>query len=651
MKNVSITLKFFTILGLLGTFILASTSFSMMRLNEVKNGYDRQANGITAAAAVITSAKLSLVSARGDLAQLMMQTTPAGNQAAMDALSSDNADFDQMMSTAALDSPEDATQIASLQAKADTLLGQTCAPVVKLAAAATTAGANAAAQTAYLNTCFPAFQDVESAIAITRAHMLAKSTATMVALSGRAATTIYLTFGIILLGLCLVAVVSYFAIRSWLIAPIVALLADMKTLAAGNYMVDVYGRDRRDEIGLMSQAVQSFKSAGIEKLRLQAEADIARNAAAVTRDMAEAERMEAAAKLELVVNSLAVGLQKLSAGDLVFRLTTQFDTAYEQLRVDFNRAMEMLHTTVQAIAVNAQGVRSGAAEITQASDDLSRRTEQQAASLEQTAAALDEITATVKKSAEGAQEARSLVTNATADAERSGDVLRDTVAAMSGIETSSRQIGNIIGVIDEIAFQTNLLALNAGVEAARAGDAGRGFAVVATEVRALAQRSADAAKEIKSLISASSEQVDMGVRLVNETGTSLQRIAEQIAKLNALIAQIAASAQEQSTGLNQVNTAVNQMDQVTQQNAAMVEQSTAASHNLASEAEELARLISQFQTGGVLHLKATLVKKPTPRPAGKMRVAAAVKFKPAAMGGAKPYGEPLHASAEQWDEF
>src|SRR6202007_3390838 len=179
---------------------------------------------------------------------------------------------------------------------------------------------------------------------------------------------------------------------------------------------------------------------------------------------------------------------------------------------------------MQSIAANAQGVRSGAEEITQASDDLSRRTEQQAASLEETAAALDEITATVRRTAEVANEARDLVSTSKTDAERSGDVVRQTVGAMDGIETSSRQIANIIGVIDEIAFQTNLLALNAGVEAARAGDAGKGFAVVAQEVRELAQRSARAAKEIKDLITASNAQVHAGVQLVDDTGKALETI-------------------------------------------------------------------------------------------------------------------------------
>ncbi len=175
---------------------------------------------------------------------------------------------------------------------------------------------------------------------------------------------------------------------------------------------------------------------------------------------------------------------------------------------------------------------------------------------------------------------------------------------MGGIELSSKKISNIIGVIDEIAFQTNLLALNAGVEAARAGDAGRGFAVVATEVRALAQRSADAAREIKLLISESNTQVSKGVRLVGETGNSLNRIVEQISKLNGLLIEMAASTLEQSSGLSQVNIAVTQMDQVTQQNAAMVEESTAASHGLAKEAEELARLINQFEIGEILQASA-----------------------------------------------
>ncbi|TAL31454.1 methyl-accepting chemotaxis protein [Phenylobacterium sp.] len=379
--------------------------------------------------------------------------------------------------------------------------------------------------------------------------------------------------------------------------PVAAMTNAMGKLASGDTNVDVPAVGRKDEVGRMAAAVQHFKDAAIEKARVEADANEHRRSAEALRQQSDEERAATAAEQARVVEGLAQGLDRLAAGVLTFRLNEAFPSHYEQLRADFNRAMDTLQTTMREVTVNATAVRSGAGEITSASDDLSRRTEQQAASLEETAAALDQITATVRKTAEGAAQSREAVGAAKGDAERSGVVVRDAVAAMSEIEGSAKQIGQIIGVIDEIAFQTNLLALNAGVEAARAGDAGKGFAVVASEVRALAQRSAEAAKEIKSLISASSQQVERGVGLVGETGKVLERIVSQVTQISGAVAEIAASAQEQATGLQQVNTAINQMDQVTQQNAAMVEQATAASHALASESEALTRLISRFDTG------------------------------------------------------
>jgi methyl-accepting chemotaxis protein len=295
------------------------------------------------------------------------------------------------------------------------------------------------------------------------------------------------------------------------------------------------------------------------------------------------------------VEQIGVGLSKLAEGDLEHRIETEFIPAFEPLRVDFNASLGALERSLMAVRDNTDAIRAGAGEISTAADDLSQRTEQQASSLEETAAALEEITATVKKTAEGAKHARDIVSTAKVDADKSGEVVREAMAAMTAIDKSSKQISEIIGVIDEIAFQTNLLALNAGVEAARAGDAGRGFAVVASEVRALAQRSAQAAKEIKGLISASTAQVDQGVRLVTKTGDALGRIVTQVVEINTVVTDIAASAQEQSTGLDQVNTAVNQMDQVTQKNAAMVEEMTAAAHGLAGESEELGQLVARYQ--------------------------------------------------------
>ncbi len=349
------------------------------------------------------------------------------------------------------------------------------------------------------------------------------------------------------------------------------------------------------------------------------------------------------------VGEVTSALRHLAENDLTHRLDRPFAPSFEELRADFNRSAETVTRTMADIGAVAGTILSGSREISTASDDLSRRTEQQAASLEQTAAALDEITATLKKSTESAVHVREVVGSANKDAERSGQVVRQAVAAMGAIASSSREIGQIIGVIDEIAFQTNLLALNAGVEAARAGDAGRGFAVVASEVRALAQRSADAAKEIKGLISASAHQVTEGVTLVGDTGQVLDRIVAQIAEINGFMADMTASGQEQSTALQQVNTAINQMDQVTQQNATMVEQTTAASHALAQEASRLTGLVGQFRMAS--EPEAPYAPAPVRARADARAVATPVRaMRNVGRGGAvrKPQ---VRAETEEWSEF
>jgi methyl-accepting chemotaxis protein len=363
------------------------------------------------------------------------------------------------------------------------------------------------------------------------------------------------------------------------------------------------------------------------------------------RMQSEAERLRTAEEQEEVVSNLAASLKRMAQGDLTARISAQFLGRYAQIKDDFNAAIDSLREAMSGITATTGGLRAGADEISSASDDLSRRTEQQAASLEQTAAALDEITATVRRSAAGAKQASTAASGARTDAARSGDVMRDAVAAMGEIEQSSGQITQIIGVIDEIAFQTNLLALNAGVEAARAGEAGRGFAVVAQEVRALAQRSAEAAKEIKTLIASSTSQVERGVKLVGDTGQALTGIVTKIAEIDVLISEIATSSQEQATGLNEVNTAVNQMDQVTQQNAAMVEEATAAAANLKTEAGELERLVSRFQTGAPA---ARLERAQPGRHAPAANPVARAQAKIAAF--ARP-GGATQAAAQAWEEF
>ncbi|ACB95426.1 methyl-accepting chemotaxis protein [Beijerinckia indica] len=388
-----------------------------------------------------------------------------------------------------------------------------------------------------------------------------------------------------------------FLIRKQITVLLQRLAANTKALAAGDLNVAVEAQTRSDEIGELARALQIFKdnSLTLEKTRrdnLALEAS-----AAEERQRNEAARQKAAAYQTEVVRSLSRELERIATGDMTAFIEENFSSDYAKLRDDFNISVQHMRQSIAAIQSHMRAIRSGTSEISSATDDLSRRTEQQAASLEETAAALDEITATVKKTAEGATHARDVVSTAKADADKSGAVVAEAIKAMGGIEQSSAQIGQIIGVIDEIAFQTNLLALNAGVEAARAGEAGRGFAVVASEVRALAQRSAEAAKEIKTLIQASSTQVNQGVDLVGETGKALDRIVAQVSEINRIVAEIAASAHEQATGLHQVNTAINQMDQITQQNAAMVEETTAAAHALMRESEELAQRIDRFEIG------------------------------------------------------
>ena len=299
-----------------------------------------------------------------------------------------------------------------------------------------------------------------------------------------------------------------------------------------------------------------------------------------------------------VMEALRVALHQLSQGDLTAPITAAVADEYDGVKSDFNLALERLRTAMQGVMENAALIRGEAAEIAGAAGDLSRRTERQAATLEQTAAALDQLTTSVKSAADGAARANQMIGEAKSKAETGGVVVKRAVEAMGAIESSSARIAKITSVIDGIAFQTNLLALNAGVEAARAGEAGRGFAVVASEVRALAQRSSEAAREISDLISDSGNHVKMGVKLVADTGDALRAIVTSVSDISVQVSDIALSARQQSTGLAEINAAVNQLDQVTQQNAAMFEQTTAASHALTSEAEALSRAMGLFNSGG-----------------------------------------------------
>jgi methyl-accepting chemotaxis protein len=397
----------------------------------------------------------------------------------------------------------------------------------------------------------------------------------------------------------------------------------MGELARGNLHAHVPNADQRDEIGELAEAMTAFKN-----------------------QLAAAEEAKEK-QTEAIVSSIGTGLDHLAKGDLTHRVTAELTGAFAKLKDDFNTAMTRLQDTVKKVLASTHQIDNNASEISTASDDLSRRTEQQAASLEETAAALEEITATVKKTATNAKDASHSVAGAKDAAENGGLVVETAVKAMDAIAQSSKQITDIIGVIDEIAFQTNLLALNAGVEAARAGEAGKGFAVVASEVRALAQRSSEAAKQIKALINTSSEQVGSGVKYVGETGAALKRIVEQVLQINSLVREMAQAAEQQSTGIEEVNSAVGQMDQVTQQNAAMVEEATAAARNMAGETKALTELIAFFSVGEThFAAPAATAKRPASRP-----VATSPATRPVARTQAAPARKPAEEPSDDWTEF
>ncbi|MDH7801670.1 MULTISPECIES: methyl-accepting chemotaxis protein [unclassified Rhizobium] len=446
-------------------------------------------------------------------------------------------------------------------------------------------------------------------------------------------------------------ILALFVASRGITTPIARLRARMVSLAGGETAAEIDGMDRKDEVGQMAVAVQVFRENAIERIRLEQETEANRSLSEKDRIEREKQKASEAADVKFAVDNLAAGLSRLSDGDVSYRIGQPFTATLDGVRNDFNMSAEKLQSALTRVAQNAGGIGAGANEIKSAADDLAKRTEQQAAAVEETAAALEEITTTVKDSTKRAQEAGLIVSRAKAGAEQSGEVVRRAVVAMEQISKSANEISNIIGVIDEIAFQTNLLALNAGVEAARAGEAGKGFAVVAQEVRELAQRSANAAKEIKALITTSNDQVQQGVQLVGDTGKALATIVTEVQEINRHVVSIVESAQEQSSGLQQINTAVNQMDQDTQKNAAMVEETNAASHNLAKEVASLNQLLAQFKLADAAYQQKS---QPAPvRNAGRddKYVASPVRALGRKIASAFSGNAAVDTSKDDWQEF
>ncbi|MCF1434981.1 HAMP domain-containing protein [Agrobacterium vitis] len=445
-----------------------------------------------------------------------------------------------------------------------------------------------------------------------RSNAIADSQLTMIALLSTAAISIVLGVA-----------VSTLIARRGIVNPIRLLTDNMNRIAKGALGDAIPGTERGDEIGEMARALEIFRANRLQMQEMEAQeaalnsqskdlqssiSSIVASAAAgnfsqrITKSYEDADLQRFASSVNELVANVDLGVTEvrrviaaLSSSDLTQDMRGNFQGAFAELQSNVNHAMATLREAMQSIRGASGTITDNSGELSSAANQLARRTEQQAAALEETAAALEEITTTVRTSTERAHEANQMVEQTRNSAGKSGEIVRSAIDAMGRIEQSSQKISQIISVIDEIAFQTNLLALNAGVEAARAGEAGRGFAVVAQEVRELAQRSANAAREIKALINTSADEVKGGVSLVLSTGEALNEIVGLVDHVNGHVASIARAAQEQSAALAEINTSVNHMDQMTQQNAAMVEETTAASQVLASESRQLLVQLERFR--------------------------------------------------------
>ncbi|MGC2854324.1 methyl-accepting chemotaxis protein [Novispirillum sp. DQ9] len=449
--------------------------------------------------------------------------------------------------------------------------------------------------------------------------------------------------------LVLVTIGVSLLIQRSIVGPLRGLTGTMGRLAKGETSIDIPGAGTRSEIGAMADAVRVFRDNAIRVREMETAARLNEEKAAAEKkrllDQVAAENARIEAEIAAVVDaagrgefdqrmaldgkqgfhrSLAEGMNRvvglvdgavaelggclsaLADGDLDRRMVGAYQGDLERLKVDYNSAVSTLSDTVRAVAATAEVVRTATGEIAAGTEDLADRTEQQASNLQETAAAMEELTATVRQNADNARQANQLSAAARTAAERGGETVSKAIAAMSEIEESSHRISDIVSLIQEIAFQTNLLALNASVEAARAGEVGKGFAVVASEVRALAQRSSEASKDIKGLIEESGRQVGQGVELVNAAGGTLTDIVTSVKKVADIVAEISSASQEQSTGLEQINTAVTNMDEMTQQNAALVEETTAAAQSLRDQAGELTHRLQAFQASATASASTTM---------------------------------------------
>ena len=596
-SDVGILWKILTVVGLLAAATVAGTVFSTHGMRFIDDRYGDLLDGYGRANLAMARANRNLVYVDRSLYRLLAESSEDKKKdASQEALDSVGF-FQKQIKSATKALPSDASEIGESGKRLGAIMTQDCADVLTLGASVKP-GDSAAATAKMQAACDPALNKAMIDISALTNKLLKASDAASDATLEVTNSTIRETYEFVAAALALILAGAIYLAIAGITKPIRAIAGTLDMMSRGEMDRDIPGAERRDEVGMIARAALQFRDQSRETLRVRQSAAEAAQREAARAEQDSLEKTRAAAELTSVVERLGAGLRNLADGDLSTKLEGEFAGAYAKLRDDFNLALDKLSEAIASVSQSARIVESGSQHLLSASSELASRAERQAGTLQESSAAMRDLAEAVTQTAEASTTTKDIISAAQIEATDSIIVVRKTEEAIERIKGSSQKIGAIISVIDEIAFQTNLLALNAGVEAARAGEAGRGFAVVASEVRALAQRSADAAKEIKGLISQSTNEVATGVDLVKATGATFDRIKTQVTVIDGGIADIAGQAIDQSNKLRQVNMALMEIDQATQQNAAMAEETTAACSSLSQQCAELSELVGKFRLPG-----------------------------------------------------
>ena len=593
-SDLGILWKVLSVVAALSAVTVAGVFYATNRMRFIDDSYSNLLDGYGSANLAIARANRNLVYVDRSIYRLLAETnTEKKKDAAQEALDAIGY-FQKQIKSATRALPGEAETLKAFGKRLDAIVAEDCADVLRLGVSADAKDARAASER-MLSACDPALNKMMLDISALTNNLLKASDAASDRTLEVTNSTIRDTFLYNIGALVVLASLAALAARSGITRPIHAVADTLEKLSHGEMEIEIPGAERGDEVGMMARAAMHFRDQNLETLRVrQMAADAAAaEAERVARDREDKTR--AAAELSRLMALLGQALQQLAEGDLTTRLQGDFTGPYAELRENFNQAVESLGDTIASVVQGANFISRGSKDILRGSEDLADRAERQAHTLEESSDSMRVLADAVSQTAGASTRTKDIISTANHETVDSIDVVRRTEKAIEQIKASSEKIGAIIGVIDEIAFQTNLLALNAGVEAARAGESGRGFAVVAMEVRGLAQRSADAAKQIKQLISHSADEVARGVELVKETGAAFDRIKSQVSVMDEGVADIASRAVDQSNTLKQVNMALSEIDQSTQQNASLAEQAANACRSLTQQCAQLEQMVARFR--------------------------------------------------------